>query len=128
MLRPFILFGRRLFFILPVLIFTVSVLSAGSILIHLVSDDTVGYNLADIDQIAFSEETLNVHLTSGESGVFDLADIDQITFSEDLSVEEIVELVSAIPIRFLKNYPNPFNPETTISFELAQESRTRIEI
>jgi flagellar hook assembly protein FlgD len=28
----------------------------------------------------------------------------------------------------LKNYPNPFNPQTTISFELKSEGKTKLEI
>jgi len=127
-MRSFLILFRRVMLILTLMIFTLSVLSAGSIFIHLVSEDTVGYNLADIEELTFTDETLNVHLISGDPGIFNLTEIVQITFSEDMSVEEMVEFVSLIPIRFLKNYPNPFNPETTISFELAQESRTLIEI
>lgn len=127
-MRSFLLLIRRVMLMLTLMMFTLSVLSAGSILIHLVSEETVGYNLADIEELNFADETLNVHLITGDPGIFNLSEIDQITFSEDLSVEDMLEFVSLIPIRFLRNYPNPFNPETTISFELAQESRTLIEI
>ena len=119
---------KKLILIVLVMMLTMSVLSAASIVIHMISEETYSYDLADIEELTFIDVTLNVLLTSGDPAVFDLSEIDQITFSEDMSVEEIAELVSLIPIRFLKNYPNPFNPETTISFELAQESRTLIEI
>ncbi len=128
MFRPITKLTRRSMLILPIMMLTLSILSAGSIQIHLVSEETVGYNLADIEELTFTNETLIIHLIAVDPELFDIAEIDHITFGEDLSVEDMVELVSLIPIRFLKNYPNPFNPETTITFELGQESRTLIEI
>lgn len=73
-------------------------------------------------------ETMTINLSSGESVEFDTSEIEQITFGPDVSVEEMVEFVSKIPIKFLKNYPNPFNPRTTISFEITERGKTEVEI
>jgi len=121
-----ILFVKTGFFFLLVL--SVTVLSASAMNVYLVLEEMVSFNLNEVEQLTFDEDDLNIHLTSGTSEVIPIENILQITFSEDVSVEEMVEFVSRIPIRFLRNYPNPFNPETTISFELAQKGRTRVEI
>ena len=73
-------------------------------------------------------ETMIIHLVNGETDEFELAVVDSITFDPGTSVEEMVEFISQIPIRFLKNYPNPFNPTTTISFEIAQSGKTKVEV
>ncbi len=73
-------------------------------------------------------ETMMIHLTSGETIDFVTSEIQEITFDPNVSVEEMVEFISQIPIRFLKNYPNPFNPTTTISFEINQCGKTKVEI
>lgn len=73
-------------------------------------------------------ETMSIHTSTGETISFDTGDIERITFSSDVSVEDMAEIVSKIPIKFLKNYPNPFNPNTTISFVLNQAGSTEVEI
>ncbi len=73
-------------------------------------------------------EMMSIHTSTGETISFDTGDIEQITFSSDVSVEDMAEIVSQIPIKFLKNYPNPFNPNTTISFVLNQAGNTEVEI
>ena len=73
-------------------------------------------------------ETMTINLINGETVEFDTAEIEQITFGPDTSIEEMIEFLSQIPIKFLKNYPNPFNPTTTISFEIAENGKTEVEI
>ena len=72
-------------------------------------------------------ETMTIHLNNGETVEFDTSEINEITFG-NVSVEEMVEFISQIPIKFLKNYPNPFNPTTTISFEIGESGKTQVEI
>jgi hypothetical protein len=75
-----------------------------------------------------SAETMIVHTTTGNV-VFEVSDINQITFDGYDGVDEdFIDFMSKVPIKFLKNYPNPFNPETTISFELNQQGQTLVEI
>lgn len=73
-------------------------------------------------------ETLYVNLLSGETITFNTTEINQITFSSDTSIDDMADLISQIPIRFLKNYPNPFNPSTTISFQIDKEGKVLVEI
>lgn len=72
-------------------------------------------------------ETITI-VTNSETFSFDLSEIANITFSEDVSVEDMTDIISSIPIKFLKNYPNPFNPRTTIAFELKSKGKTKLEI
>ncbi len=125
---------KKLFVMLLVVMFTFTILSAQKMHIHLVEEGTGSYSLDEILSITFREEaslltvtTMYVHLSADSIG-YVTSDIEQITFSDDVSVEEMAEFVSQIPIRFLKNYPNPFNPSTTISFEVAEGGKGTVEI
>lgn len=69
-----------------------------------------------------------VIVTDTQTYTFEMAEIENITFSGDVSVEEMQTIVNSVPIKFLKNYPNPFNPQTTISFELAQAGEATLVI
>jgi Secretion system C-terminal sorting domain len=73
-------------------------------------------------------DTMIIHLSNGETLAFEISEILEITFGPDVSAEEMVELISQIPITFIKNYPNPFNPTTTISFEITEVGKTQIEV
>jgi hypothetical protein len=73
-------------------------------------------------------ETMIIHLSNGDIIEFGVAQIEQITFDGDVSVEEMVQFVSRIPIQFLKNYPNPFNPTTTIMFETGKMGLVQVDI
>jgi len=71
-------------------------------------------------------ETMIVHTTSGSQS-FDISEINYIDFGL-VSVEDFETVFSKIPIKFLKNYPNPFNPTTNIQFDLTQAGKTKVEI
>ena len=73
-------------------------------------------------------ETMIVHTTSGSQS-FDTSEIEQITFWDSTGTsEDFIEFLSKVPIQFLKNFPNPFNPVTNIQFDLTQAGKTKIEI
>jgi hypothetical protein len=86
------------------------------------------YELSVIQEISFDEEVMNIYLENGETESFELSQIVEITFGPDVSVEEMVGVISKIPIKFLKNYPNPFNPTTTIMFEIGVAGKTQVDI
>jgi len=73
-------------------------------------------------------DSMTINLNNGETVEVNLTDIEEITFGQQVSVEEMVEIVSKIPIKFIKNYPNPFNPTTTIMFDLGESGKTQLDI
>ena len=76
--------------------------------------------------ILLRSETMIVHTTSGDS-LYDTSEITYIEFIE-VSSEDFEIILSKIPIQFLKNFPNPFNPVTEIQFELNQNGKVKVEI
>ena len=102
-----------------------------AIQIHKADATTDEIALALIVNIEFAEaplETMLIHKTDGTTYEIGTALIIDISFSGITSIEDASELISEIPIRFLENFPNPFNPNTTISFELKESGLTKIEI
>ena len=95
---------------------------------NIVTSEITTFELSEIQGINFDEEVMNIHLETGETESFELSQILEITFGENVSVEEMVEIVSKIPIKLLRNYPNPFNPKTTIMFDLGESGKTQVEI
>ena len=74
-----------------------------------------------------SADTMTIYLNNGDSYGFVLEDVIEITFDNATGIE-IAEFLSKLPIDFIKNYPNPFNPATTISFELNQAQMVSVSI
>ena len=73
-------------------------------------------------------ETLKVTKTGGEIIEIDISDITHITFDLGISSVHDLEVLSKIPIKLLKNYPNPFNPTTTISYDLVKTGDVKLSI
>ncbi len=73
-------------------------------------------------------ETMKVTKTGGEVIEIDISDINQISFDLTTNSLHDLELLSKIPIKLLKNYPNPFNPTTTISYDLVRTGDVKLSI
>lgn len=73
-------------------------------------------------------QSLFIKKVSGEMLEFELDQIQDIAFSGEVSIEEIAILASSMSINLMSNYPNPFNPITTISFEISKQGYTKVDI
>ena len=76
----------------------------------------------------FSSEIMKITKTGGEIIEIDISDVNNITFDLSSSSVHDLEVLSKIPIKFLKNYPNPFNPATTISYDLVESGDVKLSI
>lgn len=114
----------------------VSLLSAIDINIKFIDGDKVSRPLSDISQITFNPANedsslyLCIHFVQNDSLSFALSSIKEISFTEidEVSAEEFLKLSSLLLINALKNYPNPFNPSTTISFNTAVQGKVKVEV
>lgn len=70
---------------------------------------------------------IDPNVMAGDSVIYRLADV---AYNGDITYHEERALKLKIPDTFelLPNYPNPFNPTTTISYKLPKESRVRLTI
>ncbi len=76
--------------------------------------------------------TLNVHHIFEGDRVFSVeiteGETSQSDFYYNLAIPEDGNVVPGMPGVLLRNYPNPFNPTTTISFSLSQASKIELDI
>jgi hypothetical protein len=89
----------------------------------------VSYLLSDVVSLTYGTSDLNV-TTSGGTDSYLLSSIDRVEFAIDGTVTSIgnpgVRPIS--PTHLFQNFPNPFNPQTQIAFDLPSTGRAEIRI
>lgn len=89
------------------------------------------YKIEKIDNLTFTDfvsHDLLIRQTDGTEVYFDLSKIEKLTFSEVTGIEDYEEILGKIGISLLKNYPNPFNPETMITFKTQNSGFTTVSV
>lgn len=110
------------FFILVLIITSLNLFSQA--LVINTNTETHNYNLDEVQNLYFQMDNLYIQ-TDNVLENFPLADIQSIAFGDGTSAPE-----SVIPLPFIlnQNHPNPFNPDTAISFALQSTGNVVLEI
>lgn len=112
---------RKISVILSILLLVIS--AAAETMEVRKTDGTVDtFDLSSDVNITFSdisdEEMMKVLKKDNTIDEFALSDVVIITFEGGEGIITDAQEIKEIPISLLKNYPNPFNPSTSISFDL----------
>ena len=119
---------KRLIIILNLI--SITVFCQDYLNVHLTS--TTKYDLLDdISKVTFNAEgtVINFDLTNGGIDSENLDDVLKITFDSEALGDvplpvELQNFRAPSSFRIHNNYPNPFNPSTTLSYEIAEQGQT----
>jgi len=73
-----------------------------------------------------SADKMTVTKTNSGTDIYNLSESMHITISGPSGIQG--ETIKEIPVSLLKNYPNPFNPSTTISFDLGKAGMVTVAV
>lgn len=114
------------------LLFASSSFYADVMKVHKTDGTTDEYEITSDVNITFSDvnetDVMKILKTDNNTDVYNLSDVIVISFSGSSIIDDVNQKLKEIPISLLKNYPNPFNPSTNISFDINRPGLVKVTV
>jgi hypothetical protein len=88
------------------------------------------YELAGINNLTFTDPgtaKLKIKKPDGSEQLFNLSEISNLSFNGSSEIEK-AEFFKKLGIGLVGNYPNPFNPTTTVNFTTSNTGLAKVEV
>ncbi len=122
---------KKLTVLLSFLLFTVS-FSIEIMKIHKTDGTMDEYDISSDVNITFGgvseTDVMKIMKTNNSTDEYNLSDVIVIAFTSTSIIDDDKQLLKEIPISLLKNYPNPFNPSTNISFDISKSGKVEVSV
>jgi len=103
-------------------------LTSGYLLVHTVQAGRIRASFAGAESRTGSGPVLEVVFDKSDAGVLSSLTLDRVVLNEGRIPVQVVTSRTPTAYRLSQNHPNPFNPQTTIRYDVAKTGVVRVSL